>query len=148
MDPLSALGVAGNIIQFVTFASGLFSKTVEIYHSTGGLSKEALNLEMVYTKLQDLSSGLESSTSLPGVDGGLGNEVAALRELSKASKADCELLLGVICKLRVQDRRKKAWQSFRAALQAIWKGTEIAKLEERLQKTQITMTLEVCSISR
>jgi hypothetical protein len=148
MDPLSALGIAGNVIQFVSFASDLVFKTVEIYHSAGGLSKEALNLETVYTKLQDLSSGLESSTSFVRVDGGLGKEVAALRQLSKSSKADCDLLLTVICKLRVQDGRKKAWKSFRAALHAIWKGREIANLEERLKRTQITMTLEVCSISR
>jgi hypothetical protein len=36
LDPVSALGIAGNILQFINFASKVLSKGTQYYKSTDG----------------------------------------------------------------------------------------------------------------
>ena len=65
MDPLSAVGVAGTIVQFVTFASTLISKSTEIYNSASGSSTEVLDLHHVSQHLQQLSNKLNHKKIRP-----------------------------------------------------------------------------------
>lgn len=58
MDPLTAVGVAANIVQFVSFTSGLISKTREISCSPTGSCAEIVTLQSSYEHLQRLSSKL------------------------------------------------------------------------------------------
>jgi hypothetical protein len=56
MDPLTALGLAGNVVQFVQFASSLIQTVVEIRQSSAGCTADVLTLDMVYGQLGDLSN--------------------------------------------------------------------------------------------
>lgn len=49
MDPLTALSLAGNIIQFVDFGGRLLGGAGEIYHSAEGSLKVHDELELVAT---------------------------------------------------------------------------------------------------
>ena len=44
MDPLSAIGLAGNIVAFVEFTSKLISGTIEIYSSLARTMDEHADL--------------------------------------------------------------------------------------------------------
>lgn len=56
MDPLTGVGLAANVIQFVGFPSDLISKTSEITASaTGTTNKITTTLDTMYTRLQALS---------------------------------------------------------------------------------------------
>jgi hypothetical protein len=70
MEPLAALGLAANILQFVSFTAGLISKTKEISSSATGCSEEVLTIDKVYTRLRSLSVDLSTipSGSLQGCD--------------------------------------------------------------------------------
>jgi len=60
MDPLTAIGLAGSVVQFVSFACNLVSKTKEIHGSSAGVTKDGESLEVVYSQLLGLSLGLRA----------------------------------------------------------------------------------------
>ncbi|CZR54196.1 uncharacterized protein PAC_04079 [Phialocephala subalpina] len=62
MDPLTALGLASNIIQLISFTSDLIAKGREIYRSADGGLIENLELETIAKSLPDLTSNLPLAT--------------------------------------------------------------------------------------
>ena len=59
MDPLTALGLAANIVQFVDFTSKLISQSHEIYRSADGALEDHVALENVANNLSKLSDELK-----------------------------------------------------------------------------------------
>src|ERR1700733_4920060 len=102
MDGLSALGLASNVIQFISFASDLISKSTEIHGSTSGCTSEVLTLHTVYGHLSELSSDLRScsQTTITGWSKQLATNVSAIMELSRSCKTDCDKLLEIVRKLK------------------------------------------------
>ncbi len=50
-DPMSALSLPGNIVQFVQFSSKLVWKGYHVYHSADGTLPWNLEIEVVTTEL-------------------------------------------------------------------------------------------------
>ncbi|KAI8626215.1 hypothetical protein F5Y19DRAFT_229962 [Xylariaceae sp. FL1651] len=151
MDPLSAVGLAGTIIQFITFACSLLSKSSEIHNSVTGRSTDLTSIITVYEKLQAFSTQLtsqENAASRLASSNEIesGHETSALKEILKASKTDCDQLLKVAQKLDVENGPFRRWKSFRAALELLWKRDEIEELDKRLQRTQSALTLHICAL--
>ncbi|KAL9076458.1 MAG: hypothetical protein Q9157_003642 [Trypethelium eluteriae] len=97
LDPISALGLAGNIVQFVDYTSGVISKSVEQYRSAVGCSRELIDTELVAQHLRKLAISLEGD---PGLNGnGLG--VQGRPQLDQTSK---ELLEASDRRAEVQGR--------------------------------------------
>ncbi|KAI0889714.1 uncharacterized protein GGS22DRAFT_3110 [Annulohypoxylon maeteangense] len=141
MDPLSVFSLAGNILQFIEFATKLLSSSVEIYKSSTGALDTKVALEEIYQRLSNLSRGFfatpESTASEP-----------ALRSIAESCSADCSRLLTVLNGIKVGEDDHRAWKSFRAALKIAWKGEqEIERLTSRLRDHQSAMTLQICVIS-
>jgi len=63
MDPFSAIGLAGNIVQFVDFGCKLFSQTREIYSSATGASRQIDDADTIARVLHDLSMRLVPTAS-------------------------------------------------------------------------------------
>jgi hypothetical protein len=154
MDPLTAFGLAANVVQFVTFAAGLISKPREVHNLAKGTTNDVLILDTIYTELLALSSKLEVSsqidpdiTIVPGKSA-LVDHTVAISKLSQTCKNDCTKLLEALRKLRGRDGPKSRWKSFKIALNTIWKSDEIAALEKRLHNIQTTLTLHICAVTR
>jgi len=148
MVTLAALGLAGNIVQFVQFASQLMKNTRRLRKSTTGCIAEVLELEALYEQLYDLSAklGAGQSAAIPYLSN---PDAAPFRRLLDLCRKDCEKLLAIVAKLRVpQQGSNETWKSFRVALLAYWKNDEIKELETRLEKTQAAMTLHVCAMAK
>ena len=156
MDPLTALGAAANIVQFVSFTSSLISKTRDISCSTTGRPSDILTLETVYSHFQRLSTDLTTSSisqygyALESWSSSveLENHFSAIKDLWLMCKTDCDKLLGIVKKLISTGKPNNLWKSFKMALQTEWKSDEIADLEERLHRTQSTLTLHICTTIR
>lgn len=155
MDPLTALGLAAGVVQFVSFASHLITKTKEIHVSASGQTDEVATLETTYTRLHELSQCLETcSRRDPNLEIVGGHTeyymkiVLAIRDLSRSCEGDCQKLLKIVEKLKTSGDSHRRWQTFRLALRTVWKGNEIAELEHRLHHTQMTLTMLVCSQTR
>ncbi|KAI0549228.1 hypothetical protein F4679DRAFT_584803 [Xylaria curta] len=152
MDPLTAVGLASNVVQFVEFTSDLIQTAVEIHKSSTGCSADVLTLDSLYRQLSNFNDGLSSSSkNAHGYLNGRGNEsskdVPSLHTLSLLCKSDCEKLLSVVDTLKKQNGTTKRWLSFRIALKMMWGRDKIESLEKRLNRTQMTMTLYICTIA-
>ncbi|KAH8592623.1 hypothetical protein B0O99DRAFT_629379 [Bisporella sp. PMI_857] len=138
-DPLTALGLASNIVQIITFTSDLISKGREIYKSADGTLVENLELETITTSLQGLSKELV----LPIYERRkLTKTENQLQELCDGCKAVSGQLLDVIRGVKAKGPHMR-WNSFRQALNSVYKEDEIQALETRLDRyrRQIDTTL-------
>ncbi|TGJ87504.1 hypothetical protein E0Z10_g1272 [Xylaria hypoxylon] len=61
MDALSALSIAGTIIQFVSFAGDLISQASELHGSVNTSTAEVQNIDTVYSTLLEFSFGLKNA---------------------------------------------------------------------------------------
>jgi len=157
MDPLSALGLVGNVVQFVDFALRLISTGVEIAGSAGGATEGTLELENVCQRLNTFTlsleleeSGQNSIDDIPQGDGafagGGGREaeghVKALKEIAIDCRSVCGQLLNIVKGLRVIKSTPNARiKSFAAAIKTARAGGKISRLEERLKRFQTLIAL-------
>lgn len=155
MDPISALNVATAVVDFLEFAGALISTANEIRHSAEGASLENLKLEEICQKLHLLSERL-ISPQRPEPDSPLSNlrpvraseEVRALRDLSVNCQDDCNEILEILKKLKVQGPSQRLWKSVKIALKYKSEQSKISEIKARLAQTQISMSLHVGAIMR
>jgi len=166
MDPVTAMGCAASVIQFVQFGSKLISESREIYRSTDGALDKNLALEQIAKNLSELNAALRLDRE-PGDLFTHKGTTAAKRRKSKAAKfarpprnpSAVEQQLNRICeecdsvtqqllkeldKLKLRGGQRK-WGSFRQALSNVWSQGEIQELEKKLEgiRKQIDTTLLV-----
>ena len=147
MDPLTALSLAGNIIQFVDFGSKLLQKGHEIYNSVDGASIGNKELEAAAINLRELSGRLNASTVSRrarrdvGVTGTVPD--VAIVQLSKNCLLVAAELLQVLDRLRVQGDSNRRWKSFRQALKSSLKQGRVNELNNRLQTLRQELSFNV-----
>jgi len=148
LDPLSALGLASNVLQFIDFTSKLFSLASEVYHSANGASKETEELEVIIKHLQSLCEGVWQPLKDPGEKYPQDN---GLRELSRKCFEAGDELLQALQSLQMKGTSKR-WNSFCSALTTIWKQKDINKMRGRLEslKSELAFhfTMEKSSLER
>lgn len=148
MDPLSAFSLAASVVQFVAFTGGLLKKSVEIHDSASGLPG-ALDIHDTYQKLTSLSTSLRGSAyDASTIDLEIRQDTESVKELASICKSDCEKLLSVLNKIKIEDGRGRRIKSLRAAFTALRKDGEIKHLEKRLANTERQITLHLCHISK
>ena len=111
MDPLTALGLASNIVHFVDFTSKLISTTQKLYVSSSGAKDEYLELESLARNIQDLAEhakprlgGVSEPTILSIEDG-------TLLDLSDQCIEVSNQLLYLLESVKVKGQRR-GWDSF------------------------------------
>ena len=145
MEPLSALSLAGNVIQFIEFTTKLLSTSIEVYRSAEGASNDHLTLGEICGQLSGLSGRLCASK----VNYRESASEIALRDIADLCNADCARILAVLNDLKVKEGSHRAWNSFRHALKHAWKGErEVEKLMGQLRDRQAAMTLHICALSK
>ncbi|KAM0417322.1 hypothetical protein ACHAPT_012703 [Fusarium lateritium] len=160
MEALAAIGLAGNIVQFVQFASGLVSTTIEIHDSVEGTSQRSIELEKIYSNLSALSSGLRGEKSKGASNGAalrnlafgrhdltlevsLQSHIRSVEDLAVDCNALCEELLDIVRNLRVPASRYGPFKSFLAALKTALSSKKIQALEERLDRFRSMILLNL-----
>ncbi|KAI1658413.1 hypothetical protein F4813DRAFT_48238 [Daldinia decipiens] len=152
MDPLTAFGFSASIVQFVGFASGLISKSREIYSSSKGCTGEVETLDTVYEQLRNLSSSLETSFQRGLLieevkEREIVQHVLAIGDLAGTCKLYCDRLLETVRELKGKNGTHTRWKSFKLALKTVWKENKIADLEQSLHHTQTTLILHICAMT-
>ncbi|KAK8068119.1 hypothetical protein PG996_007231 [Apiospora saccharicola] len=79
MDPLSALSLAGTIVQFVSFSGELLSTTTTIYESTTGEGSDITNLAAISNRLRTFGNEFENGQMML-------THIQAIRDLSEIAK--------------------------------------------------------------
>ncbi|KAF2470006.1 uncharacterized protein BDR25DRAFT_35993 [Lindgomyces ingoldianus] len=139
-EALIAVGLAGNIVQFISFWGTLMSKSEEIYKSTNGALVEHLELEAITTHLDRLVTAMAMRTGPPAET----ESEKQLQDLCRQCRDRAEELLRAVTKLKVNGKSKK-WRSFRQALNSVWSSDRINFLSARLEafRRQVDTTLLV-----
>jgi len=143
LEAFAAVGLAGNIVQFVDFSVKLFDHTRAVKDSCTGLALSVQKTESLAESLQQICTNLEHSNlncrvSQPG---------QANQSLLKLAQ-DCEIaaseLLGALQKLKARDP-SSTWSNFRAALMTMWKEKQIEDMEETLDyyRSQLILQLQI-----
>ncbi|KAI0465992.1 hypothetical protein F4859DRAFT_498970 [Xylaria cf. heliscus] len=151
MDPLSALSLAGNIVQFVEFAYKLISSTREIYRSSSA-TEDIGYLEGIYERLVSFEAQLSRQDKTQSQDTTKSSVSAhsdALEEILEKCKQECSILLGLTSKIKVtKTRGGRLRESFQKALLEVWHKDEILKLQARLHEYQTEIIIRLCAISK
>jgi NACHT domain len=134
MEVLAAIGLAGNIIQFINFGGKLISKMAEIHKSGTGALAENIDIETATNDLTLLSTKLHDSANSASD--------TALRELCQSCNTIATELLTVLDSVKVHGGQHK-WRSFRKALRSVWSKEDIALLEQRLARFRDELNLRV-----
>ncbi|GAP86792.1 putative vegetative incompatibility protein HET-E-1 [Rosellinia necatrix] len=152
MDPLTALSLAGTVVQFVQFAASLVNGATKIYVT--GHSVETETLDGIYRRLSDFSSDLGAQCGghpqpfLGDLQRLANRRAAALGTLATKCKQDCDQLLEIVNRLRRSSvAGPRWWASFVVAWKEVAKAKEVKELQERIEGYQGQMVLHLCAIS-
>jgi hypothetical protein len=146
MEALAAVGLAGNIVQFIDFSCKLFDQANSIYHSQSGASKGAQDLETITESLLGLSARLEKSLENQYRRGNP-NAQQKLKILAKGCRDTAKELVTVLQSVRAKSAGSK-WHSFRASLAGLLKESEINDLEKRLNDYRSQLIIELQDLQR
>lgn len=154
MEPLSAVSLAGTIVQFVQYTGELLRSARAIHNSQSGLSGEGEYLEMVSTKLSDFCSALQSQKQeIPeeayDTDQRASGHERTIKILAGACQTDCKRLLDIIAKVRMKcSSGPKWWKSLQAVLLEAVKADEIDAMKTRIERHQVQIIFYHCVTMR
>jgi hypothetical protein len=135
MDPLTALSVAGTVVQFVDFGTQLLSHATELYKSSAGTLRSNNELELVTTDLSGLVLKLRQSY-YSEIDAELSNEEVQqqtnFEKLCDEAATLAEELIERLDRLKVKDGKRRIWRSLKQAIETAWSEKEVADMRKRL----------------
>jgi hypothetical protein len=144
MEGLATIGLASNIIQFISFSSALVSKSREIHQSASGLSDESVDLYIVAKDIREFSSRILSSR----------DSSQPFYHIAQECDSVATALLAAISEIQFKhgnvgfNDRPTLWQSFRRALKCVWKKEQIDSLKARLELLRDQMMMHLVSNTR
>jgi len=145
LDPWTALGLAGNIVQFADFGIRILSRTKKLYDSVDGTLEGYQELDLV---IEDLKRGCDLiPRHLSLEDGSRGSDrEQMLQKLCGNCHAVADLLVTELEKFRVREGltgRLKLLKSFSAAAHSVWTKDELDSLERRLSMLREEIQLHI-----
>ena len=144
MDPLSALSLASNVIQFVDFGARLVSGSREIYASADGSSSGNSQLEILTKDLTQVCSELvQPEAYIDQRDASQAER--ALVPLCRSCRQLGGELLSILQSLKVKSPHKR-WETFRQALRSACKESKIRSYERRLGDYRSQIATHLLSI--
>jgi hypothetical protein len=133
LDPLTALSVAGTVVQFVDFGSKLLSRSNELYHSVDGALSVNEELGVITTDLLKLTVKLRRPIHSGGIPVDTNEDNKALENLCAACCKIAEEMIRRLEGLKVRGQHR-AWKSIGQALKTAWTRGDMRALGERLEK--------------
>ena len=139
LDPLTAIGLASAIVQFVAYGSKVIGMASEIYKSADGALKDNAALEDWTIKIDQSSDRILLPSTVTASGEGISDDEKVLTELASTSKVAAGDLLSLLHDLRgVRSGSHKKWESLRKAVsaQSPWDKDKIQRLETKLKGLQ------------
>ena len=113
MDPITAVGFASSILQFIDFSWGLVTGTYEVYKSVTGTTAENAHISTVINDLESVTDGL-----IPDIRGKTKHE-KELCKLAEKCHSLSQDLSKILKKLQVTEKNSK------------WPKSDMGKHEKR-----------------
>lgn len=141
MDPLTAISVASNVVQFIDFGIRLLRGSREIYNTASGSAKELDDLATVVWDLKSLTQGMKTSTTSVAGSSLQTRDDAELLALAREAESSADKLLGLLLKLEPQGTHR--WGLFRSVFKYTQKRTELEAEKRRLDMLRAKLELIV-----
>ncbi|KAK3314886.1 hypothetical protein B0H66DRAFT_563874 [Apodospora peruviana] len=142
MDPLSAVGLAAAIIQFIDFTSNLIEAANDIHHSELGTSLHNQNVELVVSEMKTLTLRLDTPRT-----GELTDDEQALGRLAAECRILSAQILGQLDQTKSKNPRSKR-QTVWSAIKCMWNEREVKELAKRLQNCRSQLELQLTYLIR
>jgi hypothetical protein len=145
LDPLSAIGLASAIVQFIDFGFKLVSEGIDLYEN--GALTENEELELITSDLESLANNLGTSSSQLQTNS---PDEKALQELAFRCNDLATELLTILDTLKPQrqgsTKLRHGLESVRVAVRNARKKGKIQTIESRLEKLQKQLNSRMISI--
>jgi hypothetical protein len=129
MDPITIVGLAGNIITFVDFASELRSGAAQLYKSPTGRTSQNVHIENVISDLQDVADDLDTAT----IDNS--KEAKRLKRLASNCNELAEELMVLLKQLKLDGNKNRSWDSLLVKRRNMRKADEVISIEKDFEST-------------
>jgi hypothetical protein len=144
MDPISAFGLAVNIIALVDFVGRVISYSSDAYKSSDGKIPENSELRNVTERLRQLNKDVDQRIKTRREDGSeLSESEYKQEQLGLQCQSVAAELIQVLDTIQGQGSQTR-WSSARQAILTIWNKEKIENLEKRLDRFRqelVTTTL-------
>jgi hypothetical protein len=134
MDPLTAIGLASNILSFIDFSAKLIKGAYAIYISPSGTTAENDDSSRLLDDLRQATEALDSDFQ------GKTKHEKSLCKLSENCRQLSEELQAILKKLRVTEKDSRL-KSIIVSLKSMRKEKEIASIEKRLDSYRLEILL-------
>jgi hypothetical protein len=137
MDPVTAIGLASNILSFIDYAHKIVTGADELYKSVTGATEENTHTDTIVRDLDEAAADLTAVSSKT-------KHGKALNDLATKCKKVSEDLHRLLNKLSVSGNRS-TWKVLRVAIRNLRKEGEVAKMVTRLSeyRSQILLRLSL-----
>jgi hypothetical protein len=147
MDPLTALSLAGTIVQFVDFGRTLITDARDLYTSSSRTLTAIEELELVAADLQVLVLKLRKSfcsadANVSFFESGTEKQKGFENICNNAAKL-AEDLIAKLDKLKVKSFENKKWASIRQAVNTVFSKDEINTMTKRLSCLKEALELRI-----
>ncbi|KAF4637877.1 hypothetical protein G7Y89_g222 [Cudoniella acicularis] len=150
MDPISALSLASNVIQFVDFGCKLISHSRQLYKSIDGALSDKVLVEFLALDLDSLTTNLHKSlrenqpVDAKGYTEEYSDDDLALDDLCRRCHFIVKKLISRLDRLKVQGSSShRNWESFKKALRASWSREEMDSLAAQLNDVRSEIEFRV-----
>ncbi|KAE9364168.1 hypothetical protein N431DRAFT_563558 [Stipitochalara longipes BDJ] len=136
MDPLTAVGLAGNIISFLDVTSKVLSKARELYDSASGATLENDELESLTKNLKDLADRARHKSVNTTRNGHLSLNITSETVLGNMSQQCIKVadeLLDILESVKVKGDGRTL-KSAVQAVKSVWKQGDIDAIQRRLDR--------------
>ena len=133
LDPISAVGLASNVLSFIDFSVKILAKTKEIHKSREGSLLEHQEIKIAAERFGQLRRSIDGSLSTLSATENLKPAEIVLQDVAKEcqnmAKEFCAILDGVAAQ-----PGQSRWKSFRQAFKAVWNKNGIELIRRRLSE--------------
>lgn len=146
MDPLTAVGLAGNLIQFVEFGSKLVVGGLDLYKSQDGALPANSELQLITEDLTGICATLMRPRNLME-ERQMPEAELGLQKLSRSCVKLENEFLSVLESLKVKGRKRK-WENVHQALSTTWRVKDVERYRIRLESYRSQIACHLLSILR
>ncbi|KAH9241470.1 hypothetical protein K456DRAFT_46501, partial [Colletotrichum gloeosporioides 23] len=129
MEPLAALGLASNVLQFVEFSSNIVRDASKVYHSASGLPAELEDVAIITGSLESYMGRLSPPALLPSAP----PDDKALATLVSNCQKTCGELNQLVERMEGKNPGSRK-DSFRVAWKSLRGKGKLEELEKRLDR--------------
>jgi hypothetical protein len=142
MDPITAIGFAANILQFIEYGTKVVAGAIEIYGSASGSTEESRSSEMTVTEMRIFAAKLQ-----PPKNTQLSGEERALCKLATECEGLAKQIFGLLEKIKPKSQKSKGSSLIAGFKTKIYEG-ERRKLEQQLNNCRAQLDLQLNYLTR